>query len=78
MAHKGNINFVRDFWEAGESKKYQVYEVDKRELKVGIEIEMEHTTDPRVARKIALDHLAEFPTYYTALLKMEARLRKGK
>jgi 8-oxo-dGTP pyrophosphatase MutT (NUDIX family)/cell division septation protein DedD len=37
------------------------------ELSRGIEVEREHTDDPKVARKIALDHLREDPEYYTKL-----------
>ena len=37
------------------------------ELRMGIRVEMEHTDDPKKAEKIALDHLAENPFYYTAL-----------
>ena len=32
---------------------------------------MEHTTDPRIAREIATDHLTEDPQYYTMLAKIE-------
>lgn len=39
--------------------------VDPEELKMGIEVEMEHTNDPKVAEEIALDHLAEDPRYYS-------------
>lgn len=39
--------------------------VDPEELVMGIKVEMEHTTDPRVAEEIALDHLAEDPHYYS-------------
>lgn len=31
----------------------------------GIEVEMEHTNDPKVALEIAMDHLTEDPEYYT-------------
>jgi hypothetical protein len=48
----------------------------KAQLKIGQKIEMEHTDKKSVARKIAKDHLREFPTYYTALIKMEAKLKK--
>jgi len=48
-----------------------VRNVDKRELAAGIEIELEHTRDKRVARCIALAHLQELPDYYTRLWKME-------
>jgi len=37
------------------------------ELKMGIKVEMEHTNDPKKAEKIALQHLAEDPKYYTKL-----------
>ena len=55
-------------------------DVDPKELKMGIVIEMEHimhsTTlsleqQRAVARDIAMDHLAEIPDYYTRLAKME-------
>ena len=42
-------------------------EVDPLELKKGIEVEMEHTDNPKVAKRIALQHLAEDPKYYTKL-----------
>lgn len=41
-----------------------------KQLKMGIEIEMEHTTDPKEAEKIAMDHLNEDPNYYTKLNKI--------
>jgi hypothetical protein len=37
------------------------------QIKKGIEVEMEHTNDKRVALKIALDHLKEDPKYYDKL-----------
>lgn len=46
-------------------------EFDQNELKMGIEIEMEHTDDRDVAKEIAMDHLKEIPDYYTRLKKME-------
>ena len=68
------LNLIDDFWEAGLShtKLEEGFLVNRDELAKGIEVEMEHTTDGRIARKIALDHLAEFPDYYTELLKMES------
>jgi hypothetical protein len=44
---------------------------DPKQLEMGIKVEMEHTTDPLISRKIALDHLEEIPDYYTRLAKME-------
>lgn len=42
-----------------------------KQLKKGIEVEMEHTTDELVAMEIAKDHLAEDPIYYDKLEVME-------
>ncbi len=45
------------------------HNVDISQLKSGLKVEKEHTTDFNVAAKIALDHLAEDPKYYTKLTK---------
>ena len=50
-------------------------DVDPKELKMGIEVEMEHTDNPEIAKQIALDHLAEFDNYYTELIRLEERLK---
>lgn len=42
----------------------------KKELAKGIEVESEHTSDKKLAEKIAKDHLAENPKYYTILDKV--------
>lgn len=57
----------------GKSKKVPDEKFNLEELKKGIEVEMEHTNDPYVAKIIAKDHLAEIPDYYTRLLKMEKK-----
>lgn len=49
--------------------------VNPYELKKGIRVEMEHTDDPKKAEKIALDHLAEDPMYYTRLLTLEKEVK---
>jgi len=41
------------------------------QMKMGMKSEMEHTGDEAVAMEIALDHLLEYPDYYTRLAKME-------
>jgi hypothetical protein len=46
-------------------------DVDPRELARGTEHELEHTTSRRIARQIALDHLAEDPKYYVKLARIE-------
>jgi hypothetical protein len=52
-------------------KRYSDEGVDPEQLKMGIEVEKEHTTNSEVARLIALAHLDELPDYYTRLKKME-------
>jgi len=42
-------------------------QIHPQELRMGIQVEMEHTDDLEKAKKIALDHLAENPFYYTQL-----------
>jgi len=37
----------------------------------GVEVEMEHTNDPKIAREVAMDHLMEDPIYYKKLKEME-------
>lgn len=55
----------------GKTKKTPDEKFNQKELKKGIEVEMEHTNDPYIAKLIAKDHLAELPDYYTRLVKME-------
>jgi hypothetical protein len=45
--------------------------VDKEELKKGIKVEKEHTSDIKTATRIALDHLSEDPKYYSKLAKAD-------
>jgi len=48
------------------AKKHNVSVKDiEKEIEVGTEIEMEHTDSKKMAREIAMDHIAEFPDYYT-------------
>lgn len=42
-----------------------------KELRMGIEVEYEHTNSKNMAKEIAMDHLMEIPDYYTRLKKME-------
>jgi hypothetical protein len=50
---------------------------DIEQLSRGIEVEMEHTPDWRVAREIAMDHLVEHPDYYDYLDAAEERMERG-
>lgn len=47
-------------------------DVDPGALAKGTTVEMEHTSDPKFARQIALDHLAERPDYYDMLERCES------
>jgi len=46
------------------------------EVTIGMEIELEHTDDPKIAAEIVRDHLWEIPDYYTRLVKMESDAKK--
>ena len=48
------------------AKKHKVGIKDiEKEIEVGTKIEMEHTDSKKMAKEIAMDHIAEFPDYYT-------------
>lgn len=44
---------------------------DPKQVKMGMKVESEHTSDKEVAMEIVLDHLSEDPHYYTKLKKVE-------
>jgi hypothetical protein len=54
----------------------KVTDFDLEQLKQGIKTEREHTHDPVMALEIAIDHLTEYPDYYTRLAKMEAEAER--
>jgi len=66
--------FFAQFMRDGRANEngFEKKEADPKELKMGIEVELEHTPNRLVAERIALDHLAEVKDYYTRLKKMEA------
>lgn len=49
-----------------------------KQLSKGIKIEKEHTKDTKLAREIAMDHLAEDPNYYTKLRSLEESKEEAK
>ena len=58
-------------------KKYKTtYEKVIVQLNKGIRTEGEHTKNKLVAKKIALDHLAEDLFYYEKLAKIERKFKK--
>jgi hypothetical protein len=56
-----------ELYESKKGKSLHPNQIHPQELRMGIQVEMEHTDDPKKAEKIALDHLAENPFYYTQL-----------
>ena len=56
------------------SKKHKVsLDTIQKQLKMGIKVEGEHTTNKEEARSIALQHLDEIPNYYSRLKKVESK-----
>ncbi len=55
----------------GRAKGMRPSDFDSTELRRGTKHEMEHTTDRKIAERIAMDHLAEDPNYYRKLERME-------
>jgi hypothetical protein len=58
---------VKDKLEGGEADHISDSNFDPKELKMGIEEEMEHTNDKKIAKEIAKDHLIEDPKYYSRM-----------
>lgn len=69
---------ISSFLDEGRYNENPDIDVDENELKMGIEVEKEHTTNENLARRIALDHLSEpgLSDYYTRLKKMEEEAKK--
>lgn len=70
------IDYTEEFALAGLSNKYPGTNVDLAQVEKGIKVEMEHTTNQKVALKIALDHLAEISNYYDLLEEMENKAKE--
>lgn len=60
-----------DMIPGGKADDADIATYDPQQILKGMEIEMEHTNDPKVALEIAMDHLEEFGDYYTRLDSME-------
>jgi hypothetical protein len=63
---------VTDLLPGGRADRLRPGDFDRRQLAIGTRHELEHTRDRRLAREIAMDHLAEDRDYYRKLAKMEA------
>lgn len=65
---------LQSFWANGRAmEKGMDFEVDEKELNMGMKVELEHTDSDVIAYRIALDHLAELKDYYTLLAEMEKK-----
>jgi len=69
---------IGDEIKGGKADDKSPQEFDKEQIKMGLKIEMEHTDNPMIAIEIAMDHLSEFPDYYTRLDKMEKEAKSEK
>lgn len=63
-------SIISSFVRGGKSKG-KIMPVDQKELEMGIAVEQEHTDSKELAEKIARDHLAEDPAYYSKLKEIE-------
>jgi hypothetical protein len=74
-----DLDYGKVFVNAGRAYEKGIKEenVDAKELEMGIAVEKEHTSNLDVAKRIALDHLAELKDYYTRLAKMEEEGKKA-
>lgn len=62
---------AEDKMSGGKADKKRPSDFDPEQLAIGVQHEMEHTSDEDIAREIAMDHLAEDPEYYSKLETME-------
>jgi hypothetical protein len=74
-----NPDVVRkEFIKGGMSSGMPPSTFNPTQMRMGVKVEKEHTTNPKIAAEIARDHLAEFPRYYTHLKVMERRMAAQK
>jgi predicted nucleic-acid-binding Zn-ribbon protein len=75
VSYASAVNCVKKFAD-NKGETHPDEEFDKEQLKMGIKVEMEHTDNPELAKKISKDHLLEFPDYYTRLNAMEEEAKE--
>ncbi len=62
------LEMLYGFLSGGLSKGKPI-EADETEIKMGMEVEKEHSSNPVIVHKIVMDHLVEHKDYYTRLKK---------
>lgn len=60
----------------GLADKAKPEDFDTEQLKAGLKVELEHTSDPAIAIEIAMDHLTEDADYYKKLRTIEATVNE--
>lgn len=75
----GALGHPNEYANPGRAQKsgFTRADADPEQLRLGIKHELEHTDSEKVAERIALDHLAETPDYYTKLDAMERGAFRG-
>ncbi len=66
-----DIKAFKDGIKGGRADGQPITKYPLDQLIMGIKVEQEHTTSKLRALEISMDHLEEFPDYYTRLEKME-------
>jgi len=72
-----DIKNFKEQIKGGRSSGQRVIKYPLDQLLMGIKVEQEHTKDKVKALEISMDHLEEFPDYYTRLQQMEAEAKKA-
>lgn len=70
---KKHPNYSKEEIPGGLAKGKSPKDFNPESLKKGIEVELEHASDRKIAEEIAMDHLTEDPRYYEKLKKIESR-----
>lgn len=84
--HNGESNMKQNNLKGGKADKLSIEDIAKKhklsigeieaQIEMGKKVEMEHVSDVKLAKEIAMDHLEEIPDYYTRLTKMEKEAKK--
>lgn len=61
----------KDKLKGGLADKRKPSQFNQKQLRKGMRVEREHTSDPKIAKEIAMDHLSEDSAYYRKLEAME-------
>lgn len=72
-----DIKNFKEQIQGGRSTGQKVIKYPLDQLLMGIKVEQEHTKDKLKALEISMDHLEEFPDYYTRLQQMEDEAKKA-